>query len=201
MNAKTALLLTLAAASFVPAAKADIEVRFDADIRVGHALPPPPPEVVIVDHSGPPGPPPWARRHWYRRDYAYYYYPGCDVYYRPSDHMWFYLDGGNWRTSVRLPDSVTIDFGNSVSLTLESNKPWIYNDRVVAYYPRDYFKRVRVTNAHNIRVEHRQDRRDERVDRRDNRRDERVDRTEDRHDNGRDNGKGRGKDKRDSDHR
>lgn len=186
MNSKTILVLSLTAACFVPAARADVDVSINADIRLGRALPPPPPEVIVGERIGPDAPPPWRTRHWYRRDYAYYYYPGCDVYFRPSDHMWFYLDGPNWHAAARLPDSVTIDFGRSVSLTLETDRPYTYNERIIAYYPRDYFAKVKFKNGHDNRV-------DRREDRRDNRQDRRVDRRDDR----KDNGKGKAKNKPD----
>ena len=186
MNPRALLLTAFIAASVIPLTAADVQISINAEIRLGRALPPPPPEVVVEEHVGPVGPPPWAKRHWYRRDYGYYYYPGCDVYYRPSDHMWFYLDGGNWRAGVRLPDSITIDFGHSVSLTLQSDRPYTYNDHVVAYYPRDYFSRVKI--RHDNRVDRRQDRRD---DHQDNRYDKRQD-----DDRGNGKGKGKGKDKR-----
>ncbi|HEY5552196.1 MAG TPA: hypothetical protein VIK52_09915 [Opitutaceae bacterium] len=185
MNSKTVLLLSLAAASLVPSARADVDVRIDAEIRIGRALPPPPPEVVIVEQVGPPGPPPWSRGRWYRRSHAYYYYPGSDVYYRPSDRVWFYLDGGDWRFGARLPDGIRVDFGHSVSLKLETNRPYTYHREVVAYYPPTYWSKVRFKDRRDNRV----DRRDDRTDRRDDRRDRREDRRGDD-----DRGKGKGRD-------
>ena len=192
-------MLAVFAASLALPARAEVDVSIAAEIRIGRALPPPPPEVVVVERVGPPGPPPWAEKHWYRRNYAYYYYPECDVYFRPSDKTWFYLDGGDWRVGARLPDNIRIDFGRSVSLTLESDRPYIYHDKVVTYYPRAYFSRVRIKDRHDNRVDRREDRRDDRADRRDDRRDGRQDRREDRRDDRKDrrddNGKGKGKDK------
>ena len=72
MNSKPIVLLCLAAASFLPTARAGVTVDFTTDIHLGRALPPPPPEVVVVERIGPPEPPPWERRHWYPRSYAYY---------------------------------------------------------------------------------------------------------------------------------
>lgn len=177
MNPKLLLPLLLAAAALAPAARADLDVTISADIRLGRALPPPPPDVVVVEDVGPPAPPPWVATHWYRRTHAYYYYPGCDVYYRPDTRMWFYLDGGNWRVGARLPDSIRVDFSRSVSLSLETDRPYVYHQKVVAYYPPNYFAKVRFRNDH------------------DNRRDDRRDHDRD-DDRGRDDrGKGRGKDK------
>jgi hypothetical protein len=154
MNPKT-ILLCLAAAGLLPAARADLNVDITADIRLGRALPPPPPEVVVVEQVGPPGPPPWAKSHWYRRTHAYYYYPGSDVYYRPADRVWFYLDGGSWRIGAELPTRVRVDFGHAVPLTLESDRPYVYHEKVVAYYPANYFAKVRLKNEPDRRhVDH-----------------------------------------------
>jgi hypothetical protein len=189
MKTRTALLLCLAASGFAPAVPAAVDVHIDAEIRIGRAMPPPPPEVVIVEDVGPPSPPPWAKSRWYRRSYAYYYYPGYDVYFRPSDRMWFYLDGGDWRFGVNLPDTIHVDFGRSVSLSLESDRPYTFHRDVVAYYPPTYWSKVKFKNGHDNRVERRDDRRDDRADRRDDRRDDRKDRGAD------DGGKGKGKGK------
>jgi hypothetical protein len=174
MNANTIIFLCLATAGLVPAARAEINVDITADIRLGHSLPPPPPEVVVVEEVGPPGPPPWAQGHWYRRSYAYYYYPGYDVYYRPADRVWFYLDGGNWRIGAQLPTHVRVDFGRAVPLRLESDRPYVYHQKVVTYYPPNYFARVKLRNDY------------------DNRRNDH----DERNDRGRDRGKGHGKDKK-----
>ncbi|MBS0663373.1 MAG: hypothetical protein JSR48_08905 [Verrucomicrobia bacterium] len=172
MNSRLLLLLTLATASITPAARAQIEVNVSADIRLGRVLPPPPPEVVVMEQPGPAAPPPWTETHWYRRSRAYYYYPGCDVYYRPSDHVWFYLEGGSWRVGARLPDGIRVDFNRAVSLKLETDRPYLYHDKVLAYYPTNYFAKVKFKDGHDRR--------------RDNDRDDRRDRDE--HDRGR--GKG-----------
>jgi len=137
-------LACLAALAGAPLTRADLDVSISADIRLGRALPPPPPEVVVVDPVGPPGPPPWAKTHWYKRSRAYYYYPECDVYYRPADRVWFYLDGGSWRFGTALPASISINLGHAVSLTLETDRPYVYHGQVAAYYPRTYFTRVTI---------------------------------------------------------
>jgi len=182
MKTRSVLLLSLAAAGFVPAVDAAIDVHIDAEIRIGRAPPPPPPEIVVVEEVGPPGPPPWSRSRWYRRSHAYYYYPGCDVYYRPSDRMWFYLDGGNWEFGVSLPERIRVDFGRSVSLSLESDRPYTFHRDVVAYYPPTYWSKVKFKNGHDNRVDRREDRRDDRAERRDD------------NARGKDKGKGKGKD-------
>ncbi len=139
MKAKS-LLLPVALVLAVPAYPG-VDVSLSAEIRLGRAAPPPPPEVVVVEEGGPAGPPPWAPAHGFRRNRHYYYYPGADVYYRPADHTWFYLDGGAWRVSVQLPASVRLDFDRSVALTMETDRPYEYHTHVRSYYPPDYFSR------------------------------------------------------------
>lgn len=151
MNSKTILVLSLIAAGFSPVARADVDVDISAEIRIGRALPPPPPEVVVVERVGPPGPPPWAKTRWYRRGHDYYYYPGCDVYYRPADRIWYYREGGIWRNGSRLPTTIRVDFGHAVSLRIEDDRPYVYHDKVVVYYPANYFTRVKVVPSHDRR--------------------------------------------------
>jgi hypothetical protein len=137
---KTNLLLTFAlgAALLVPA-RATLDISVAAEIRLGKALPPPPPEVVVIEETGPKGPPPWAPAHGFRRNRGYYYYPGADVYYRPDDRMWFFLDGGTWRVGVNLPTAIRVDFDRSVSLTMETDQPYQFHEKVRTYYPANYF--------------------------------------------------------------
>jgi len=141
---KTSLpLLVLIGAIMLPSARADIDIGVTAEIRLGKALPPPPPDVVLVEAVGPPGPPPWSPGRVFRRNRAYYFYPECNVYYRPADRTWFYLEGSNWRAGVTLPTYVSIDFGRSVSLTMETDRPYVYHQHVVSRYPSGYFAKVK----------------------------------------------------------
>lgn len=136
-----AALLLLAASAAVARA---LDVALSAEIRLGRALPPAPPEVEIVEPVGPKGPPPWAPAHGFRRNRDYYYYPDARVYYRPADRTWFYLEGGNWRIAAQLPASIGIDFGRSVTLTMETARPFEYHRQVVSHYPANYFSKVKI---------------------------------------------------------
>ena len=160
MKTKLLLLLPLTAALLTPA-QAGLDIAISAEIRLGKALPPPPPEVIIVEESGPKGPPPWAPAHGFRRNHDYYYYPGANVYYRPADRVWFYLDGSAWRFGVILPTSYRVDFDRSVSLTMETDQPYQFHDKVRVVYPPDYFvTRVRVKergNSENAKAAHKDD--------------------------------------------
>lgn len=118
----------------------DLAVNFSAEIRLGHRPPPPPaPVVVLVEEPDRGGPPPWARARWYQRSHGYYYYPGGDVYYRLGDRVWFYLERGEWRTARSLPDWVRVDFGRSVTLTMATDRPYVYHQQIVTRYPANYF--------------------------------------------------------------
>lgn len=145
MKAKLLLLLLSLGAALVSPARAALDVAISAEIRLGKIPPPPPPEVVVIEDAGPKGPPPWAPAHGFRRNRDYYYYPGANVYYRPKDHSWFYLDGGNWRVGVSLPTGIRVDFDRSVTLAMETDKPYKFHDKVKVYYASDYFiTKVRV---------------------------------------------------------
>lgn len=144
MSPKSLLLPLLGAALAAPL-PADIDVSIAAEIRLGKVVAPPPPEVIVIEDAGPKGPPPWAPAHGFRRNRDYYYYPGANVYYRPADRTWFYLEGRDWRFGVSLPTRVRIDFDRSVFLTMETDKPYAFHEHVRGYYPADYFvTRVRV---------------------------------------------------------
>ena len=147
MKTKIILLALVCAAVALPAARADLLDKINVDIRFGVRLPPPPPPVVVVvpdnDHRGPDV---WERRErWYQRNQAYYYYPGDNVYFRQSDHVWFYPDRGQWYSSRRLPDGIRVDFNRSVTVNMYTDRPYLYHQQVVARYPSNYFgARVRL---------------------------------------------------------
>jgi hypothetical protein len=69
-------------------------------------------------------PPKHAKAHGYRAKHTYQYYPEAKAYYDASRGSYFYLDGGSWRVSVSLPDSVKVRLGTSVTVEMESDKPY-----------------------------------------------------------------------------
>jgi len=155
MKNKIILLTLVLAASAVPVVRADLLDKINVDIRLGVRLPPPPPPVVVVVQDEPRrGPDAWEQRgRWYSRNQAYYYYPGADVYYRQADHVWFYSDRGQWRSSRNLPDGIRVDFNRSVTLNMYTDRPYTYHQQVVSRYPSNYF---------GARVRLRDERRDDR---------------------------------------
>lgn len=120
-------------------ALADLDISIAAEIRLGRVPPPRPPEVVVIEEPAEKGPPPWAPAHGFRRNRAYYYYPGSNVYYRPADRMWIYLDGRDWRVGASVPTSIRVNFDRSVSLTMETDRPYEFHDHVRSRYPAEYF--------------------------------------------------------------
>lgn len=155
MKATPILLLSLATL-LAPLARADINI----DIRLGKAPPPPPREVTVIEHVGPTAPPPWADTHRSARAHAYYFYPGSEVYYRPDNHTWFYLEGRSWRSSPHLPDGIRVDFERGVPLSLDTDRPYTYHEKVVTYYPSNYWAKVKFREE-----QRRDDRRDDHRDR------------------------------------
>jgi hypothetical protein len=139
------LLLPVFFALLTTQALAGLDISISAEIRLGRVAPPPPPEVVVIEEPAEKGPPPWAPAHGLRRNRAYYYYPGSNVYYRPADRMWIYLDSRDWRVGGSLPTGVRVDFERSVSLSMGTDKPYEFHDQVRSRYPAEYFgSKVRV---------------------------------------------------------
>jgi hypothetical protein len=135
----------------LPLARAEVDLSISAEIRLGKIIAPPPPEVIVVDDSGPKAPPPWAPAHGFRRNRDYYFYPGTNVYYRPDNRTWIYLEGREWRVGATLPTAISVDFDRCVSLTMETDKPYEFHEKVVAYYPANYFtKKVKLKSEHAL---------------------------------------------------
>lgn len=159
MKTKLLLVLPLAVAFLTPA-QAQINLSISADIYLGKAPPPPPPEVIVIVEL-PPAPPPWTPPPGVIHNRDYYYYPGTNVYYRPADRVWFYLAGGDWRFGASLPTSFRVDFDRSVSLTMATEQPYQFHDKVQVRYPSDYFiKKVRVKergNSEQAKAAHKDD--------------------------------------------
>jgi hypothetical protein len=190
MKTKIILLTLVLAAGAAPAARAEISLpplpNINLDIRLGRRQPPPPPAVVVVQEEPRRGPDRWEQRgRWNSRSHGYYYYPGGDVYYRQSDHVWFYMHRGQWRSSRNLPDGIHVDFNRSVTVNMYTDRPYTYHSQIVARYPSNYFgTRVRLRDD---------DRRDH--DRRDNNGRNDNSRRGNDHDNRDSDGDGRDKDR------
>lgn len=81
------------------------------------------------------GPPPWAPAHGYRAKYKYRYYPSVQVYYDPGRNLYFHYSDGQWRMSASLPQSIRMSLGESVSLEMDTERPYDHHAEVVKRYP------------------------------------------------------------------
>jgi hypothetical protein len=81
------------------------------------------------------GPPPWAPAHGNRAKYRYCYYPAGCVYQDVGRGVYFYRESGQWKVSVKLPAAISVDFGDSVVLEMDTSEPYRYHQDVIEYYP------------------------------------------------------------------
>lgn len=65
----------------------------------------------------------------YRVKYHYRYYPCCKVYYDTVKGIFFYLEGENWEVSESLPDHLINDLEEYVNLELETDSPYLFNEK------------------------------------------------------------------------
>lgn len=88
------------------------------------------------------GPPPHAPAHGYRAKHQYRYYPDCSVYYDNQRKLYFYIDGDHWEMSVSLPSHLRVRLGGSVSIELDTDRPYIYHAEHVKKYPPGQLKKT-----------------------------------------------------------
>lgn len=81
------------------------------------------------------GPPAHAKAHGYRAKHQYRYYPSCKVYHDTRRGLYFYLKGDNWEVGASLPSHLKAELDDSVTIELETDKPYIYNAEHVEQYP------------------------------------------------------------------
>ena len=74
------------------------------------------------------GSPSFKSAHGYRAKFKFRYYPRCRVYYDASRKVYFYLQGENWEVGISLPSDVKGDLGEYVSLELDTERPYLYNE-------------------------------------------------------------------------
>ena len=87
------------------------------------------------------GPPSHAPAHGYRAKHQYRYYPSHSVYYDKGRRLYFYLKGDNWEVRASLPSSLRVELGDSVSIELETDRPYIYHAEHVKKYPPGQMKK------------------------------------------------------------
>ena len=81
------------------------------------------------------GPPAHAPAHGYRAKHQYRYYPSSNVYKDTDKGIYFYLKGDNWEVGASLPLPLRDGLGESVSLELDTDKPYIHHAEPVKKYP------------------------------------------------------------------
>lgn len=81
------------------------------------------------------GPPAHAPAHGYRAKYQYRYYPSSNVYKDTERGIYFYLKGDRWEVGASLPIPLREKLGESVSLELDTDKPYIHHAEHVKKYP------------------------------------------------------------------
>lgn len=87
------------------------------------------------------GPPAHAPAHGYRAKHYYRYYPSCSVYFDSGRKLYFYIKGDHWEVGVSLPDHLRVRLGDSVSIELETDKPYIHHAEHVKKYPPGQLKK------------------------------------------------------------
>ena len=81
------------------------------------------------------GPPAHAPAHGYRAKHQYRYYPSSNVYKDTERGIYFYLKGDKWEVGASLPLPLREGLGASVSLELDTDKPYIHHAEHVKKYP------------------------------------------------------------------
>jgi len=87
------------------------------------------------------GPPAHAPAHGYRAKHQYRYYPSRSVYYDTGRGIYFYLKGKNWEVGASLPTNLRVGLGDSVSIELDTDKPYIYHADHQKKYPPGQMKK------------------------------------------------------------
>ena len=81
------------------------------------------------------GPPAHAPAHGYRSKHQYRYYPTQKVYHDTNKGLYFYLKGENWEVGASLPSHLKAGLGESVTIELDSDKPYVHNSEHAKKYP------------------------------------------------------------------
>ena len=81
------------------------------------------------------GPPAHAPAHGYRAKHQYRYYPAQKVYHDTDRGLYFYLKGANWEVGASLPSHLKAGLGESVTIELDTDKPYVHNSDLIKKYP------------------------------------------------------------------
>ena len=94
-----------------------------------------PEQQQVIQNKKKGGPPSHAKAHGYRAKHQYRYYPDQKVYHDPEKGLYFYLKGDSWEVGATLPTSLSAGLGESVSIELDTEKPYVHNADHVKQYP------------------------------------------------------------------
>jgi len=97
---------------------------------------------VVVEEKSKGGPPPHAPAHGYRAKHNYYYYPASYVYFDATRKMYFYMEGGVWRTTISLPDSIRVKLGDYVTIDMDDDEPYRDFENHKKKYPPGQMKKM-----------------------------------------------------------
>lgn len=92
------------------------------------------------------GPPAHAPAHGYRAKHQYRYYPSRSVYYDTDRRLYFYLKGDGWEVGASLPSNLRVGLGESVSIELDTDKPYIHHKDHKKKYPPKTSKKSKKKN-------------------------------------------------------
>ena len=98
------------------------------------------PQIESGGYKGKGGPPSHAPAHGYRAKHQYRYYPHCNVYHDASRGVYFYMKGGGWAFGASLPQDLQSNLGASVSLEIDTDKPYELNAEHLKQYPKEKYK-------------------------------------------------------------
>jgi hypothetical protein len=65
--------------------------------------------------------------------YSYEYYPDVEVYFEPRHQVYYWSDGGSWRSGGHVPENIVLR--SHVAVNLDSPEPYKHHDEVRARYP------------------------------------------------------------------
>jgi hypothetical protein len=80
-------------------------------------------------------PPDHAPAHGYRKKHQYRYYPSAEVYFDPVRSLYFFLSSSQWKVSATLPNPLKLRLGTSVSIEMDSDKPYSKHAEHKSKYP------------------------------------------------------------------
>ena len=103
-------------------------------------------EVPVAKKHKKQGPPAHAPAHGYRAKHQYRYYPSRSVYYDTGRGLYFYLKGDHWEVGASLPSRLRVGLGDSVSIELDTDKPYIHHKDHQKKYPPKASKKARKKN-------------------------------------------------------